>query len=123
MGEGELEVAGRFLAALETAARTGERSGLYPLLAADVEWVAHGRTLHGIDEIREQLTWGAPPEHLDLEFEERDRQNLGDGRVVSEVHQVYRMKGTGDFAYERNRRVELTIRDGLVSRYEMSILE
>jgi hypothetical protein len=43
----------------------------------------------------------------------------GGGRVACDVKQVYRMKETGDFAYERMRRVELTIRDGLVRRYEL----
>jgi hypothetical protein len=32
------------------------------------------------------------------------------------------MKETGDFAYERDRHVQLTIRDGKISRYEMTIV-
>jgi hypothetical protein len=32
------------------------------------------------------------------------------------------MKGTGDFAYARDRRVELTIRDGVIARYEMRVV-
>ena len=61
-------------------------------------------------------------ENLDLEFEEGEWVELGDGRVVSDVHEVYRVKATGDFAYERNRQIELTIRDGQISRYEMRIV-
>ena len=122
MDDNDMEVADRFLTALETAARTGQRDAVFPLVAADVEWVTAMRTLRGIDELRERLTWGSPPEHLDLEFEERDRSDLGDGHIVSEVHQVYRVKGSGDFAYERTRRIDLTIRDGKVSRYEMRIV-
>jgi ketosteroid isomerase-like protein len=122
MSADDMETARQFRTALEAAAKTGDREGVYPFLAADVEWVTPKRTLHGIDEVREELIWGSPPEHLDIEFEVGDLVDLGDGRVVSDVHQVYRVKRTGDFAYERNRRIELTIRDGKVSRYEMRIV-
>ncbi len=122
MSTDDLEVARKFLEALKVAAATDQRDAVYPLLAADVEWVTPKRVLSGIDEVREQLTWGAPPDHLDLEFEEPELTDLGDGRVVAEVHQVYRVKGTGDFAYARDRRFELTIRDGRIARYEMRIV-
>lgn len=118
----DVEVAGQFLAALEAAAESGDREAVYPLLAPDVEWVTPKRTLSGIDEIREELTWGLPPEKLDLEFEEGDWVDLGDGRVACDVHQVYRWKETGEVSYERDRRIELTIRDGKISRYEMRIV-
>jgi len=39
--------------------------------------------------------------------------------VACDVRQVYRVKETGDFAYEPRRRIELTIRDGMISRYEV----
>jgi ketosteroid isomerase-like protein len=122
MGAEDLEIARQFRIALEAAAKTGDREAVYPFLAADVEWVTAKRTLHGIDEVREELIWGSPPENLDLEFEEGDWLELGDGRVVSDVHQIYRVKGTSDVAYERNRQIELTIRDGKISRYEMRIV-
>ena len=122
MGADDLEIARQFRIALEAAAKTGDREAVYPFLAADVEWVTPKRTLHGIDEVREELIWGSPPENLDLEFAEGDWLELGDGRVVSDVRETYRVKGTGDFAYERNRRIELTIRDGKISRYEMRIV-
>ena len=73
MGAEDVEVAGRFLAALEAAAESGDREAVYPLLAPD-------------------------------------------------VHQVYRWKETGEVSYERERRIELTIRDGKIGRYEMRIV-
>jgi ketosteroid isomerase-like protein len=118
----DFELARQFAAALEAAARTGDRGAVYPLLDPDVEWVTPKRTLRGIEALREEMIWGSPPEHLDLEFEIRDVVDLGDGRIVSHVRQVYRLKETGDFAYERERLIELTIRDGRVSRYEMRIV-
>ena len=118
----DMEVAGQFLAALEAAAQSGDREAVYPLLAPDVEWVTPKRILRGIDEIREELTWGSPPDKLDLEFEAGDWRDLGDGRVACDVHQVYRWKETGEVSYERDRRIEVTIRDGKISRYEMRIV-
>ena len=118
----DMEVAGQFLAALEAAAQSGDREAVYPLLAPDVEWVTPKRILRGIDEIREELTWGSPPHKLDLEFEAGDWRDLGDGRVACDVHQVYRWKETGEVSYERDRRIEVTIRDGKISRYEMRIV-
>jgi ketosteroid isomerase-like protein len=121
-GADELELASRFRSALETAAKTGDREPVYPFLAADVEWVTPKRTLRGIDEVREQLIWGQPREHLDLEFEAGDWVRVGEGAFACVVHQVYRLKGSGEVAYERNRRIELTFRDGRISRYEMRIV-
>jgi hypothetical protein len=122
MSADDLDLARRFLEAVESAAETGNREAVYPFLAPDVEWVTPKRTLHGIEEIREELTWGSPPEKLDLEFEERGIEDLGDGRIVSDVHETYRVKGSGDFAFARDRRVELTIRDGSIARYEMRVV-
>ena len=113
------EIATGFLTALEAAAKTGERDSIYPFLAADVEWVTPQRELVGLDEMRRELTWDNPPDKLDLEFEPGEWVHLGDDRVASDVQQVYKLKATGEFAYTRRRRVELTIRDGKVSRYEM----
>jgi ketosteroid isomerase-like protein len=113
------EIATDFLTALEAAAKTGERDPVYPFLATDVKWVTPQRELVGIDAIRRELTWGNPPDKLDLEFERGDWVDLGEGRVASDVRQVYTLKATGEFAYTRRRRIELTVRDGKVSRYEM----
>jgi ketosteroid isomerase-like protein len=115
----DLEIAGRFRAALETAVRTGDHEGVLELLAPDVEWVTPQRTLRGIEEVRTWRVWGSSGESFDFEFGEGEWVDHGDGRVACDVHQVYRVKETGDFAYERERRVELTIRDGLISRYEV----
>jgi ketosteroid isomerase-like protein len=118
----DLELARRFLTALEAAAVTGVREPVYPFLAPEVEWVMPKRTLSGIEEIRRDLIWGLPPEKLDIEFEVTEMTDLGGGRIESDVHEIYRMKGTGDLAYTRNRRIELTIRDGAIVRYEMRIV-
>ena len=119
MGTDIADIATAFLTALESAAKTGDRDPLYPFLAADVEWVTPQRDLVGLDEVRRELTWVGPPEKLALEFERGELVELGEGRVASEVRQVYTLKATGEFAYTRLRRVELTVRDGKVSRYEM----
>jgi hypothetical protein len=121
MSADDLDVAKRFLAALASAAMTGEREAVYPLLGPDVEWVTPMRVLAGLDQVREQLTWVSPPEHLEVEFEERPLVDLGDGRIVADVHETYRMTGTGEFAYGRDRRIDLTVRDRLIVRYEMHV--
>jgi ketosteroid isomerase-like protein len=122
MGVDDLELARRFLAVLATAARTGDRDPIYPLLTDDVEWLTPKRDLHGLDEARDRLTWISPPQHLEIEFSDPDVKDLGDARVVSDVHEIYRVKATGDFAYARDRRIDLTIRDGKIARYEMRIV-
>jgi ketosteroid isomerase-like protein len=122
MAAEDLEVAESFRRALEEAVRTGDRESVFTLLTSDVEWITPRRTLHGLDEMRESWTWGSAPETFEYAFEEGDWVDRGDGRVSCDVDQVYRMKETGDFAYERNRRVELTIRNGKISRYEMTVV-
>jgi hypothetical protein len=122
MSAEDLELARAFLDVLATAAKTGDRTALYSLLAHDVEWLTPQRDVHGLDAARKELTWVAPPDNLDLQFNEPELNDLGGGRVVSDVLEVYRMKETGEFAYARDRRIELTIRDGKVARYEMWIV-
>jgi hypothetical protein len=116
------QVATRFLSALEVAAKTGDWDGVYPLLTPDVEWVMPKRTLSGIEEVRNDLTWASPPEHMDIEFDVGELEDLGGDRVAVEVQQVYRMKGTGDFAYHRMLRIELDVGDEQVRRYEMRVV-
>jgi len=118
----DLELARRFLSVLATVANTGERELLYPFLASDVEWVMPRRELHGIDEVRRELTWITPPERFDLEFEVLRIEELGGGRLVTDVHELYRAKGTGEVAHTRDRRIELIIRNGEVCRYEMRVV-
>jgi hypothetical protein len=122
MSADDLEVARQFLSALASAAKTGDRGGLYPLLDPDVWWLTPQRDLRGIDEIREQLTWISGEHNLEFEFEEEGLTDLGDGSIVSDVQEIYRVKGTGDFAYARERRIELTIREGKIARYEMRVV-
>jgi ketosteroid isomerase-like protein len=119
MSADDLAFARQFLEALAEAAKTGDRNAVYPFLAPDVEWLTPKRDLHGIDEARDQLSWITPPDNLDVEFGEPDLTDLGGGRVVSDVHEIYRLRGTDECAYERDRRIDLTIRDGKVARYEM----
>jgi ketosteroid isomerase-like protein len=118
----DLKLAGQFLSVLATVANTGDRERLYPFLATDVEWLTPRRDLSGIDEVREELTWITAPENLDLDFEVRQMSDLGGGRVVTDVHELYRAKGMGEVAHTRDRRIDLTIRDGKVTRYEMQIV-
>jgi ketosteroid isomerase-like protein len=122
MSADDLDIARQFLDALAAAARTGDREAIYPLLASDVEWVTPKRDVRGLDEAREQLTWIRPPDNLDVEFSEPELTDLGGGRIASGVHETYRVKGTGDFAYARERRIDLTIRDRKIARYEMRMV-
>ena len=122
MSAGDLEVARQFLAALATVANTGDRELLYPFLTADVQWVTPRRDLAGFAEVREELTWITSPENFDLEFEATQMTDLGGGRIVTDVHELYRMKATGEVAHTRDRQIELTIQDGKVARYEMRIV-
>lgn len=115
----DLEVAREFLDALAVAATTGESEAIYPFLAPDVEWSTPQLALRSVSEVRERMAWLPTRENLEVEFGEPDLTDLGSGRVVTEVHEVYRMKKTGDFAYARERRIELTIREGMIVRYEM----
>ncbi len=129
MSADDVEIAKQFLAVLATVANTGERELLYRFLAEDVEWLTPRRDLAGIDEVREELTWITTPENFDLEFEETHTNDLGGGRIVTDVHRIvtdvhelYRARTTGDVAQSRERQIELTIRDGKVARYEMRIV-
>ena len=119
MSDRELELAREFLDTLADAVRTGESEAIYPFLAPDVEWLAPQLALRGVAEVRERMTWLPTRDNLDVEFGEPELTDLGSGRIVSDVQEVYRMKDSGDFAYARQRRIELTISDGVITRYEM----
>ena len=80
MGEQDVELATRFLSAANAALQSGDREPAFALVTQDVEWVTPERTFHGIDEVREHLIWGFPPEHLDVELEVGEVIDLGDGR-------------------------------------------
>ena len=122
MASENVEVAERFRVALEAAVRTGDRDAVFAFLAPNVEWITPQRTLHGIDEMRENWNWGSSPESFDYAFEEGEWVDAGDGQLSCDVRQVYRLKQSGDVAYERTRRVRLTIRDGKIGRYEIKIV-
>jgi ketosteroid isomerase-like protein len=122
VSEADLQIAKEFLETLAAAAKTGEREALYPFLAPDVAWLTPQTDLHGIDEVRDRLTWLTPKHRLEIEFEEIGLTDLGEDRVASDVHEIYSMREDGEFAYARDRRIELTIREGKITRYEMRIV-
>jgi ketosteroid isomerase-like protein len=117
----DLAVARLFFEALAAAARTGDRDRLYPLLASDVEWLTPLRSLRGHDELRDQPSWpwAMPRPTFEVDFEEKETTDLGDGRILADFREIYRMRDTGDFAYERSRRIELTIRGEKIARHEL----
>jgi ketosteroid isomerase-like protein len=119
MSADDIAVARRFLDSLAAAARTGDLENVYPFLAADVEWVTPTRDLRSIGEVRDELKWFMPRGTVDVDFEQNELLDLGSGQIVSDFREVYRMKRTGEFAYARDRRIELTVRDGKIARYEM----
>jgi len=121
MSADDLAVAEQFLATLAAAAKTGELEDVYEFLAADVEWVTPTRNLRTIGEVRNEMTWFSPRETLNVEFEVSQERltDLGKGRIASDFREIYTTKSTGEFAYERERRIELTVRDGKIARYEM----
>jgi hypothetical protein len=122
MTSGNAPIAKEFFSALEVAAKTGRWDAVYPLLAPDVAWVTPKRTLTGIEQVRNDLTWASPPENLDIQFDLGELDDLGGGRIAVEVREVYRMKPKGEFAYHRTRRIELLVSDEKVRRYEMRIV-
>ena len=121
MSAQDLAVAKQFLEALASAATSGDHDGIYPLLASDVEWLTPLRTLSGIGEVRDQPSWPwiVPRTSFDIDFEEQETVDLGNGRILADFREIYRTKDTGDFAYSRDRRIELTVRGEKISRYEM----
>jgi ketosteroid isomerase-like protein len=119
MAGDELAIAQRFQEALEGAVQSGDLEDVYPLLAEDVEWITPQRRLNGIAEMREQLTWVSPAEAFDVEFTGETWVDHGDGRLVCDVHEIYRLKDSGETGYERDRQVELRIEGGRICRYEL----
>jgi ketosteroid isomerase-like protein len=119
LSDSDVQLAREFLEALAVAAKTGEADAVYPFLAPDVEWRTPQLDLRSIGEVRERMAWLSPPEQLELEFEEPELSDLGSGRIVTEVREVYRVKGTREFAYNRDRRIELWVREGKIAQYEL----
>lgn len=123
MSASDLQVAKQFLDALAVAATTGDTSVIYPFLAEDVDWLTPQVALHGLGEVHDRLTWIAPRENLEVELGGLDLKDGGSGRIVTDVQETYRMRKTGEFAYARDRRIELTIRGDKIARYEMRFSE
>jgi ketosteroid isomerase-like protein len=121
MSADDLAVARRFFEALAAAANSGDHDRIYPLLAPDVEWLTPLRNLHGVDEVRDQPSWPwiSPRTNLQIDFEETKTIDLGGGRVVWDFRELHRTTSTGDLAYTRDRRIELTIRGDKIARYEL----
>src|SRR5262245_12513484 len=119
MNTDDVAIAREFLTALAAAANSGDLEDVYPFLAPDVEWTNALRDLHGVGEVRKELAWYSPRTGLEIDIEETEFLDLGSGRIATEFRELYRMKETGELAYARDRRIELTIRDGKVSSYEM----
>jgi ketosteroid isomerase-like protein len=106
----------------EAADLEGELS----FFAEDVEWIRPSGTVRGIEALRE--AWSRPgagtgPENLDVELERGELEDLGDGRVATWNHQVFRWKESGELAYERHATITYLIRDGKIARYEITITE
>jgi ketosteroid isomerase-like protein len=119
MSAEDLAVAQRFLEVLAAGAKSGDLEDVYPFLAPDVEWVTPQRDLRGLGEVRDGLAWYSPRERLEIDFDVEELNDLGNGRIVTDFQEIYRMKRTGEFAYARDRQIELTIRKGKIARYEM----
>jgi ketosteroid isomerase-like protein len=120
MSADDLAVVKQFLAMLEAAANSGDRDALFPFLAPDVDWLTPQRHLRGTDEVRDQASWPllSLREGLEVDLEETTT-DLGGGRTVSNVHEVYRVKTTGDVAYSRDHRIDVTIREGRIAKFEL----
>jgi ketosteroid isomerase-like protein len=121
MSADDLAVAKQFLAALAVAAKSGELKDVYEFLDADVEWVTPTRDLRSIGEVRKEMTWFSPRETLEIDFEVGQERltDLGSGRIATDFREIYTTKTTGELAYARERRIELTVRKGKIARYEM----
>jgi ketosteroid isomerase-like protein len=120
MSTEDLAVATRFIETLALAAKAGNLEDVYPLLAPDVHWMTPQRDLRGIDEVTALFSWYSPDEVIhDVEFEVAEVADLGGGRFATDFQEIYKTKQTGEFAYSRDRRIVLTIRDGRIATYEM----
>ena len=118
MSAEDLDVAERFSAALDAAYASGDREGVYALFADEIEYTTAHRTLRGLSEVREKLEWGGELDNLDVELEEGEWQDLGDGHVTRDVRLVQRWKETGEVAAVMQVQVDLTIQNGEITRYE-----
>ncbi len=119
MAAEDLAVANAFLETLATAATSGDPKDVYPLLAPDVHWMTPQRDLRGVDELANVLSWFFREERDQIDFEIREQSDLGGGKIVTDFQEIHRARETGEFAYARDHRIVLTIRDGKIATYEM----
>ena len=115
----DVEIAERFVAAVEAAFKTGDRDSVYAFFGDDIVYTTPHRTLRGLSEVRERLKWGSQEkENLNVESEDGEWEDLGDGHVVRESRMVQRWKETGEVATIMRINLELWIRDGKIVRLE-----
>ena len=92
------------------------------LVDPEVEWVLPKQTLRGIEQVRDYYgpagDDGDRFENLDVAEERGELDDVGDGHVVAINRYVYRWKDSGEIAYERRARLEYSIRNGKIVRYE-----
>jgi hypothetical protein len=119
MPDSDLEIAQQFQSAAEETFRTGETAPLVALLAADVECVTPQRSVQGVDALVEELSRARPSDRFDVDFEGGEWKSLGKGRYACEIRVLFQSKVADNLSYHRNRRFELTVEDGKVSRYAM----
>jgi ketosteroid isomerase-like protein len=115
----DVAVAREFLEVLAAGAQTGDLEGVFPFLSVDVEWLTPQRDMRSLGEVREGLARYSPRESLDIDFERQELVDLGDGVVVLDFRELYLTRSTGELAYARERRIQLTVREGKIARYEM----
>jgi ketosteroid isomerase-like protein len=119
MSTPDLDIAQQFRSATEDALRTGDFDPVAALLAPDVELVMPQRPLHGVDALIGELSRTRPSERFEIDFENGDWKDLGNGRFSCEVVALYRSKLSDNLSYSRDRSFVLTISAGKVSRFEM----
>jgi ketosteroid isomerase-like protein len=119
MSADDVAFARRFLEVLATGAQTGDLDGVFPFLAPDIEWLTPQRDLRTLGEVREGLALYSPRETLDIDFDQDELVDLGGGVIALDFRELYRTKSTGELAYTRERRIQLTVREGKIARYEM----
>jgi hypothetical protein len=83
--------------------QTGDRDSVYVFFADDIEYTTPHRTLSGLHEVREKLRWGGEKDNLDVEFEDGEWQDLGDGHVV----RLFPPRQLGDLRRARPRLAEI----------------
>ena len=114
MSAEDIALAHRLLEAVDR----DDREAVYGLFSDDIEYVTDRRTLRGIEELRDKLSWGGQKEELDVEFERDGWVDLGDGHLTQDFRMVMRWKENGEIADQAQGHIDLRIRDGQINRYE-----